>query len=129
MKKRITMICLTLALFGYLIFLGRSNYLMVWLAENNFCYVWAGIVLMLIFRQDICAKWLTAGSILAVFPAQLMESLKGSFYKTEAIAATKSWGIPAWVALVGVSLAVGVWMQYRAWRKLHPKEAQAETSK
>lgn len=125
MKKRITSILLTLALFGYLIFLGRSDYLIEWLAHNNFCYVWAVIVVLWAFHQDICAKWLTAGSILAVFPAQIMENIKFMRFANDNPAAHSFyWGVPTWIVLVIFSLIIGCTLQYRKWRKDHPKPAQ-----
>lgn len=121
MKKRISSIILTLALFGYLIFLGRSDYLLEWLARNNFCYVWGLIVIFWILRLDICAKWLTAGSILAVFPAQIAEDLETLFYNGSIIADSTYTGVFTWILLVLLSLIVGCAIQYRKWRKAHPK--------
>lgn len=129
MKKRITSILFTLGLFGYLIFLGRSDYLIEWLAHNNFCYVWAVIVVLWIFRQDICAKWLMAGSILAVFPAQIMENIKFlHFGKDNPTAHSFYWGVPTWIVLTVLSLFIGVALQYRKWRKDHPKPVQPAVS-
>lgn len=120
MKKRLTNIVLILALFGYLIFIGRSDYMFSWLAHNNFCYVWAVIAVLWLFKQDICAKWLTAGSILAIFPAQVVESIGKS----------ANWGIGVWIGMVVLFLIFGLLLQYRKWRKDHPRpEPQEKTEK
>lgn len=125
MKKRITNIILILALFGYLIFIGRSDYMFSWLAHNNFCYVWAVIALLWFFRQDICAKWLTAGSVLAVFPAQIVENIESSILSND-VAKSSYWGIGTWIGLVVICLCIGAWFQFRNWRRNHPKPESNE---
>lgn len=118
MKKRLTNIILILALFGYLIFIGRSIDMFNKLASNNFYYVWAVIAVLWLLKQDICAKWLTAGSILAVFPAQIAEILGNSL----------NWGIGVWIGFVVLFLIFGLLLQLRKWRKDHPKSERQEKS-
>ncbi len=125
MKKRITNILLILALFGYLIFIGRSVYMLSWLAENYFCFVWAVIVLLWIFKQDICAKWLTFGSIFAVFPAQIVEGLMVGEHQNAVDHSHLLWGVGVWIGVAVLTLILGILFQYRAWRKTHPKPAES----
>lgn len=67
MKKRFRAILLTIGLFVFMIVVGRCDYMFQWLAHQNFCYIWVLITLLWLLKQDICAKWLTAGSIFAIF--------------------------------------------------------------
>lgn len=125
MKKRITNVLLILALFGYLIFVGRSDYLLQWLARNNFCYVWVLISLLWLLKLDVCAKWLTAGSILAVFPAQIMEDINGNVMEGNPAVDSAYWGVGVWIALTAIFLIIGAALQYRKWRKAHPKPVKS----
>ncbi len=72
MKKRILTVLAILAVFGYMIFIGRSSYMFGWLAEQNFLYIWALIAIMVIAKQDVCAIWSTVGAVFAVFPAEIV---------------------------------------------------------
>ncbi len=123
MKKRIGNILAILAIFGYMIFIGRSNYMFAFLANHNFYYVWAVIAVLWIVKQDAFAKWLTAASIFAVFPAELVDQAIRNGGDAEK---ANLWGGVVWVGVVILTLILCLVIQYSKWRKAHPKKEKAE---
>ncbi len=123
MKKRIGNILGILAIFGYMIFIGRSNYMFAYLANQNFYYVWAVIAILWIVKQDAFAKWLTAASVFAVFPAELVDR---AIRNGGTVEKANLWGVIVWIALVVLTLISCLVVLYNKWRKAHPKKEKAE---
>ena len=108
MKKKLKEILLTMGTFGVLIYLGHHTYLLEWLAQRYFCFLWVPILLLWLFRQEILARWLTFGAFGGLFLGQLAEEIKWDVLGTHNQAAHSSyWGVGIWFGVVLLSLAAG----------------------
>lgn len=109
MKKKCREILLTMAAFGVLTYLGHHTYLLEWLAERYFCFIWMPILVLWLFRQDILARWLSLGAFGGLFLGQLAEEVKWSIWGVENQAAHSSyWGVAIWFGAVLLALAAGL---------------------
>lgn len=109
MKKKLKEVTLTMASFGILIYLGHHTYLLEWLAERWFCFLWAPILLLWIFRLEILARWLTIGAFGGLFLGQLAEDIKWELYGIDAnIAHSSYWGVGIWFGAVALTLLLGI---------------------
>ena len=124
MKKKIKEVCLTMAAFGILIYLGHHTYLLEWLAQRWFCFLWAPILLLWIFRQEILARWLTVGGFGGLFLGQLAEDIKWELYGIDAeIAHSSYWGVGIWFGTVALMLLLGI-LHLTLKRKKAAREAE-----
>jgi len=120
MKKKLKEILLTMASFGILIYLGYHTYLLEWLAERWFCFIWAPILLLWLFRQDILARWLTFGAFGGMFLGQIAEDIKWEVLGIESqIAHSSYWGVGIWFTVVLLSLMLGI---FHTWLKNKKKK-------
>lgn len=120
MKKKIKEILGTMASFGILIYLGHHTYLLEWLAERYFCFLWAPILLLWVFRQEILARWLTFGAFGGLFLGQIAEDMKWGVYGVENQAAHSSyWGVGIWILTVILFIGLGL---FHTWLKNRKKE-------
>ena len=125
MKKKLKEICTTMASFGILIYLGHHTYLLEWLAQRYFLFLWAPILFLWIFRQEILARWLTFGVFGGLFLGQLAEDLKWEVFGMEnQLAHSSYWGVGIWFAAVLLALALGI---LHTWLKRRKKAAGAQT--
>lgn len=109
MKKKLKEILGTMASFGILIYLGHHTYLLEWLARRYFCFIWAPILILWIFRQEILARWLTFGAFGGMFLGQLAEDIKWEVYGIDSqIAHSSYWGVGIWFASILLMLAGGI---------------------
>ncbi|MBQ7129878.1 MAG: hypothetical protein IJO21_02400 [Oscillospiraceae bacterium] len=120
MKKKLKEILLTMASFGILIYLGHHTYLLEWLAERWFCFIWAPIQLLWLFRQDILARWLTFGAFGGMFLGQIAEDIKWEVLGIESqIVHSSYWGVGIWFTVVLLSLMLGI---FHTWLKNKKKK-------
>ena len=116
MKKKLREILITMASFTVLTYLGHHTYLLQWLAERYFCFIWAPILALWLFRQEILARWLTLGAFGGLFFGQLAEDIKWEIYGLDNMAAHSSyWGVGIWFAAVLLAFAAG--MAHKALKK------------
>ena len=116
MKKKLKEILITMASFAISIYLGHHTYLLKWLAERYFCFIWAPILALWLFRQEILARWLTFGAFGGLFLGQLAEDIKWEIYGLDNMAAHSSyWGVGIWFAAVLLAFAAG--MAHKALKK------------
>lgn len=109
MKKKIREVFTTMLSFAILIYLGHHTYLLEWLAERYFCFIWVPILLLWLFRQEIIARWLTVGAFGGLFLGQLAEEIKWELYGLDNMAAHSSyWGVGIWFAAVALTLVLGI---------------------
>lgn len=128
MKQRIKAILTIVLIFTYLIFAGRADYLLTWLADRYFLCIWIPIILLYIFKQDIIARWLTVGSIGAVPLGEVMEFVKFLKYGENQAAHSSYWGVATWAVAVVICTALGILFQLIHNRKNKPKEPVQETA-
>ena len=125
MKKKLKEIFTTMAAFGILIYLGLHPYLLEWLAERYFCFVWAPILLLWIFRQEMLARWLTLGAFGGLFLGQLAEDVKWGIYGTDNMAAHSSyWGVGVWFLTVILCFGFGI---LHTWLRMKKAENAASS--
>lgn len=126
MKKKLKEVLITMSAFGVLIYLGHHTYLLEWLAKRYFCFVWAPVLILWIFRQELLARWLTLGAFGGLFLGQLAEDIKWGVYGLDNVAAQSSyWGVGIWFATVLLALAAG--FGHKALKKkLSARKQQAE---
>lgn len=125
MKKKLKEICSAMAAFGILIYLGRNTYLLEWLAERYFCFVWAPVLVLWIVRQEILARWLTVDAIGGLFLGQIAEDMKWKLLGENNQAAHSSyWGVGIWFAAVLLTLGLGI---LHTWLKRRKKEKTGKT--
>lgn len=121
MKKKRKEVLLVMASFGVLIYLGHHVYLLEWLAKRYFCFIWAPILLLWIFRQEILARWLTFGAFGGLFLGQITEDLKWGIHGTDNMAAHSSyWGVGTWILTVILSIGLGIlhtWLKNKKAKK------------
>lgn len=127
MKKKLKEIFTTMAAFGILIYLGHHTYLLEWLAERYFCFLWVPILLLWLFRQEILARWLTVGAFGGLFLGQLAEDIKWEILGLDNVAAHSSyWGVGIWFAAVALALIFGI---LHTWlKRKKAKKAAAEST-
>ena len=108
MKKKLKEITLTMASFGILIYLGHHTYLLEWLAERYFCFLWVPILLLWIFRQEVLARWLTFGAFGGLFLGQLAEEMKWEVLGLDnQMAHSSYWGVGLWFCAVVLAFLAG----------------------
>ena len=126
MKKKLKEVFITMASFAVLIYLGHHTYLLEWLAKRWFCFVWAPILLLWLFRQEILARWLTFGAFGGMFLGQIAEDVKWEVLGLDNQAAHSSyWGVGIWFAVLLLSLGLGIlqtWLKNRKKREAKVKE-------
>lgn len=109
MKKKLKEILITMVSFAIAIYLGHHIYLLQWLAERYFCFVWAPILVLWLFRQEILARWLTFGAFGGLFLGQLAEDIKWEIYGLDNMAAHSAyWGVGIWFVVVALTLLLGI---------------------
>lgn len=117
MKKKLKEVFFTMASFGILIYLGHHAYLLEWLARRYFLFIWAPILLLWFFRQEILARWLTLGAFAGLFLGQLAEDFKWNIYGSNDLPAHSSyWGVGTWCIIVILTLGIGLlhtWLKSR----------------
>lgn len=126
MKKKLKDIFSAMAAFGALIYLGRNTYLLEWLAERYFCFVWVPVLVLWLFRQEILAGWLTFGAIGGLFLGQIAEDMKWKILSADNQAAHSSyWGVGIWFTVVVLAFGIGI---LHTWLKLRMKQKKASNT-
>lgn len=127
MKKKLKEVFITMASFGILIYLGHHTYLLEWLARRYFCFVWAPILILWIFRQEVLARWLTFGAFGGMFLGQIAEDIKWEVFGIEnQIAHSSYWGVGIWFGVLLLALLFGLLhTSIKARKKKAAKEAAA----
>lgn len=109
MKKKLKEVLITMASFGVLIYLGHHTYLLEWLARRYFCFVWAPILILWLFRQEVLARYLTFGAFGGMFLGQIAEDIKWEVFGIEnQIAHSSYWGVGIWFGVMLLSLLLGL---------------------
>lgn len=128
-KSRLKIVGIMLLVFICLYIVGRDPYLIGWLANNYFLFIWAPIVLLMLFNQTRCAWCITGGSFLGIAAGQGAENLKNTFFSTASDADSLYWGIPVWIAIVVLSVALGIYLEVRQNKKDKQPEAAENKDK
>lgn len=117
MKKKLKEVFTTMAMFGILIYLGLNTYLLEWLAERYFCFVWIPIIVLWVFRQEILARWLTFGAFGGLLLGQIAEDMKWELLGIEnQVAHSSYWGVGTWFTMVIIAFGFGIlhtWVKIR----------------
>lgn len=109
MKKKLKEVMITMASFGVLIYLGHHTYLLEWLARRYFCFVWAPILILWLFRQEVLARYLTFGAFGGMFLGQIAADIKWEVFGIEnQIAHSSYWGVGIWFGVMLLSLLLGL---------------------
>lgn len=120
MKKKIKEILNASMMFASLTYLGQNSYLLEWLANRYFCFIWIPIVFFWIIKQDILARWLTFGTFSGLIVGQIMEDMKWSLYGSDYQPAHSSyWGVGMWFTIIVITFGFGV---IQTWIKLKKKQ-------
>ena len=127
LKIRLKVIGVILVVFLCLYVIGRDPYLIGWLANNYFLFVWVPICILLLFKMSACAWCITGGSFLGIAAGQGAQQLKLLLFKGSADENALYWGIPVWIAVVLLAAALGVYLEIRQRKKTaEPKIDSAE---
>ena len=126
MKKKLKEIFGITISFTVLIFLGQHTYLLEWLADRYFCFIWVPILLLWLFCKEILARWLTIGAFSGLFLGQIAENMKCEVYGVEnQIAHSSYWGVGTWFTVVVVAFGIGI---LHTWLKLRKSTAKQQES-
>lgn len=113
----------TMAIFAMLIYLGKHSYLLEWLSERYFCFIWIPIFILWIIRKNLLARWLTWGTFGGLLLGQFSEDLKWRLLGMENQAAHSSyWGVGTWLFIVILSLGLGA--LHTSWNNKKSKRSE-----
>ena len=128
LKARLKVIGIILLVFLCLYVIGRDPYLIGWLANHYFLFIWAPICLLLLFKVYTCAWCITGGSFLGIAVGQGAEKLKLLIMKDSENAAGLYWGIPAWIVVVILAAALGIYLEIRQRKKMAESKTESSES-
>ena len=124
-KTRLKVIGIILLVFLCLYVIGRDPYLIGWLADYYFLFIWVPICLLLLFKLATCAWCIAGASFLGIAAGQGAEQLKQLVMKDSEGVATHYWGIPVWIAVVVLGAVFGVYLELRQRKKAEEAKAEA----
>jgi|GEM_PF-1767761 len=100
--------------------LGKDIYVFEWMSDNNFWYVWIIVCILLLFRQDIAAVFLSAGSAIGILLGHFlggflnelsMKKITSDMPPEEIDRLSQHDGVFIWIVTLFVALIIGIFFQ------------------